>query len=96
MRKKRDPIVRAATADGQRAGEALVETIENQLRLNDPPETRETLERLMTLGETRDNAMRYIGCVLATEIFYIFKNKDTFNRERYVHNLKELPKLPDD
>jgi len=96
MKRKRESIVRAATPDGQRAGEALIETIENQLRLNDPPEAREALERLLDLGETRENAMRYLGSVLATEVFYTLKNNEAFNRERYVGNLRALPELPDD
>jgi len=37
-------------------GAALFEVIENQLRSNDPPETRETLDRLTSEGHTREEA----------------------------------------
>jgi predicted nucleic acid-binding protein len=96
MSKKREPIVRAATPDGQRAGEAIIEIIENQLRENNPPETRQTLKRLIRLGETRENATRYIACVVAAELFYMAKKNEAYNRERYIENLKALPQLPDD
>jgi len=96
MKKRKRNIVQADTPDGQRAGEALVEVVENQIRDNDPPETRTTLERLMSLGESRENAMRYIASVLSVEIFEALKNKTPYNEARYLKNLKNLPELPFD
>ena len=96
MKKKSDKVVHADTESGQRAGEAIVEAVENQLRDNDPPETKQTLERLMGLGETRENAMRYIASVLSIEIFETLRNNSPYNEERYLKNLSALPKLPGD
>lgn len=96
MKKKKRNIVQADTPDGQRAGEALVEVVENQIRDNDPLETRTTLERLMSLGESRENAMRYIASVLSIEIFEALKNKTPYSEERYLTNLRNLPELPED
>lgn len=96
MRKKREPIVRADTPSGQRLGEIIVEIVENQLRQNDPPETKKTLKRLMGLGESRENAMRYIASVLIIELVDIAKKEEPFDLERYVRNLNALPELPDD
>ena len=76
------------------AGEAIVEAIENQLRDNEPPETKRTLERLMSMGESRENAIRYIGSALSIEIFEALKNQTPYNEGRYLENLKALPKLP--
>lgn len=73
---------------------ALFEAIENQLRSNDPPETRETLDRLMTEGHTREEAMKLIGCALAGEVFGILKTQAPYDNARYVANLKRLPELP--
>ena len=95
-RKRKGNIVQADTPDGQLAGEAMVEAIENQIRDNDPPETRITLERLMTLGESRENAMRYIACALSVEVFEALKNETPYSEERYLTNLKNLPELPYD
>ena len=93
-RKRKGNIVQAHTPDGQRAGEAMIEVIENQIRDNDPPETRITLDRLISLGESRENAMRYIASVLSVEIFEALKNKTPYNEARYITNLKNLPELP--
>ena len=96
MKKRKHGIVQADTPDGQRAGEGIIEAVETQIRENDPPETRITLQRLMSLGESRNNAMRYIGAVLAQEMYEVLKNKRPYNEERYLTNLKNLPELPTD
>ena len=94
MKKKKQPVVRADSEDGQIAGEAIVQVVENQLAENNPPETRQTLERLMKSGESRENAMRYIACALSVEIYGALNNNEPYNHERYVNNLKALPELP--
>ena len=96
MKKRKHNIVQADTSEGQLAGEGMIEAVENQIRDNDPPETRITLDRLMSLGESRNNAMRYIGAVFAQEVYEILKNKRPYNEERYLANLKNLPELPYD
>ena len=88
--------MQADNSEGQLAGEAIVEAIENQLRVNDPPETKRTLERLMSMGETRENAIRHLACALSVEIYEAIQNHSPYNEERYVKNLKALPKLPSD
>lgn len=92
--KKRDPIIQADSISGQIAGEAMVEAVENQLRDNNPPETRHTLERLMVMGETRESAIRYIATALSVEVFEAMKNQTSYDEARYVMNLKGLPTLP--
>ena len=96
MKKKTEQIVQADSEDGQLAGEAIVEVIENQLADNNPPETRQTLDRLIKLGETRENAIRYIATALSVEVFGALKHQEPYNNERYIKNLKALPKLPYD
>ena len=96
MKKDKEQIVQADTEDGQLAGEAIVEVVENQIKDNNPPETKETLERLIKNGETRENAMRYIASVLSIEIFGAIKYQEPYNNKRYLKNLKALPKLPNE
>jgi hypothetical protein len=91
-----DEIVNADDEGGQLAGEAIVEAVENQLAQNEPPETKATLERLMALGESRENAIRYIASALSVEIFEALKNDSPYDEKRYVSNLKALPTLPYD
>jgi len=96
MKKRKHSIVQADSPEGQLAGEGIIEAIENQILDNDPPETRITLDRLMSLGESRNNAMRYIGAVMAQEMFEVLHNKQPYSEDRYIENLKNLPELPFD
>lgn len=73
---------------------AIFEVIENQIRDNDPREVRQTLERLLSEGQTEDEAMKLIGCAMAVEIFEIIKHQKPFNQARYVENLSKLPEMP--
>jgi hypothetical protein len=91
-----DEIVNADDEGGQLAGEVIVEAVEKQLAQNEPPETKATLERLMALGESRENAIRYIASALSVEIFEALKNNSPYDEKRYVSNLKALPTLPYD
>lgn len=72
----------------------MLEVVENQLRDNDPPATRETLERLLNEGIPREEAMNLLGCVVASEIFGVLKEQRPFDEERYVALLRRLPQLP--
>ncbi len=94
--KQRKPMVQADTEDGQLAGEAIVEAVENQLRENKPPETKRTLRRLMALGESRENAIRSMASALSVEVFEALKNQSPYDEARYLKNLKALPTLPFD
>jgi hypothetical protein len=50
----------------------------------------------MAMGESKENAMRYIGSVFSLEIFEILKHQATYDEKRYVANLRNLPELPFD
>ena len=88
MKKDKGQIVQAETANGQLVGEAIVEVVENQLADNNPPETKQTLDRLMKTGESRENAIRYIAGALSVEIFGALKQQESYDNERYVKNPK--------
>ena len=75
---------------------AIMEVVENQLCHRDPPETKETLERLLGEGHDEDEARRLIGCVVVSEIFDIMKKSEPFDATRYAQMLARLPTLPDD
>ena len=75
---------------------AILEAINNQIAANDPPETKITFERLISLGHSDFVAKQYIGQCVVVEIFDIMKHGKEFDRERYIKNLKQLPKPPFD
>jgi hypothetical protein len=73
---------------------AFMEVVDNQIRDNNPPETRETLDRLISQGISKEDARIYIGQAVCVEVWDIMRNQKEFNRERFVRNLKNLPEEP--
>ncbi|MCP4661089.1 MAG: SEC-C domain-containing protein [bacterium] len=72
----------------------VMQTVENQLANNDPPETRETLQRLIDAGHSPELSRRLIGAVVTVELTKEWVLKQPFDRARFVENLKNLPELP--
>lgn len=73
--------------------ETILEVVENQLRDLDPPETKETYDRLVASGISDDQARRMIAAVLFNEMSWVLKHSQAYNPERYITALKKLPKL---
>jgi hypothetical protein len=84
MEPKSNPHLRAA----------IMEVVENQLRDNDPPQTRQTFSRLIEAGHSEKEAKRLIGCVVSAEIFDVLKKNEPFNLDRFVKGLNNLPAMP--
>ncbi|MEH0667009.1 hypothetical protein H4F18_16470 [Vibrio scophthalmi] len=76
------------------AGKVIIEAVENQLAANDPPRVRKTLDRLLALGISREEAIKYIACALSVEVFGAVRDSEEFNPERYDKNLENLPDMP--
>ena len=75
-------------------GKAILEVVENQIRDGDPPETRQTIERLTREGYTADEARRLVSTAVTVEIFHLMRDHQTFNRKRFLWNLAHLPREP--
>ncbi|WP_300455417.1 hypothetical protein [Desulfobacula sp.] len=75
---------------------AFLETLENQLADNDPPETKETLDRLIAEGISEDDSKLLIAQAICVEVFDIMKHQKEFNLDRYLKNLKRLPDEPEE
>lgn len=73
---------------------AILQIIDNQIEANDPPETKQTMDRLLSEGHSEKEAKRLIGCIISSEIFDILKKEEEFNPERFIGALNALPKLP--
>ena len=72
----------------------ILEVVENQMQNNDPPETKQTYDRLITEGHSDEDAKRLIGSVVAIEVFDILKKQEVFNLADFVQALNKLPELP--
>ena len=78
------------------AGEAMRETVRNQIALNQPPEAKRTFERLRAEGMSDEGAIEFMAAVVATEIFVMMKYQKPFDERRYEAALRALPTLPSD
>ena len=73
---------------------AIMKVVDNQIRNNDPPQTRQTLQRLVADGHSEEEAKRLIACVVSVEIFDVLKQQQPFDLDRFVKALDKLPTLP--
>lgn len=76
--------------------EQVFEIVKNQLKENDPPEAKITYERLRQQGFDDFKIRQMIGQCLAVELFDVMKFGKPYNNDRYLKNLKALPKEPSD
>jgi len=68
----------------------LLEIVENQLKEDNPPHTKETLIKLMELGKTEEESKILIAGILVEEMYDIMKNQVPFNERRYAEKLAKL------
>lgn len=68
--------------------------VETQLRENDPPETRQTLERLLAAGYERPQAIEMIGTAVVEEIWNVLKRHEPYDPARYLAALDRLGREP--
>ncbi|MGW8161110.1 MAG: DUF1841 family protein [Desulfobulbales bacterium] len=80
--------------ENNRLRAAILEVIHAQVRTNEPPETRQALIRLQGQGFTEAEALKLIGCVVASEVFTVLKENRQYDAEKYIAALNALPKLP--
>ena len=73
---------------------AIFEVVDKQMAAGDPPETKETFDRLLAEGFSKEDTRKLIGQAICVELYCIGKNKEQFDRERYIRNLRNLPKEP--
>jgi hypothetical protein len=78
----------------QRLKSAILQVVENQIDSNDPPETKQTFNRLVSEGFPNKEAKELIGTVVVAEVFDVMKEGKPFNIERYVNSLNKLPETP--
>lgn len=82
--------------DAAELRKAVLRAVEQQISEGEPPETAETLDRLLSEGHPRHEAITMIGHVLAVEMFGIMKDEREFDRAGYTRALAKLPELPGD
>ncbi|MEZ4598483.1 MAG: hypothetical protein R2940_01695 [Syntrophotaleaceae bacterium] len=73
---------------------AVIQVVENQIRSDDPPETRQTMDRLISEGFSKKEAKELIGTVVVAEVWDVLKEGKPFNLKRFIKALDNLPELP--
>ena len=68
----------------------ILEVVDRQMMLNNPPATRITFDRLVNSGHSEEDARKMIGSVLTGFIYDIMKDNIRFDEERYSHELDKL------
>ena len=69
---------------------AILEIVETQLRADDPPETRQTLNRLLVAGYARQEAVERIGGAVVEIIWDMLHEHQAFDLARYRAALEAL------
>lgn len=69
---------------------AILEAVENQLAMDDPPETKQTLDRLMAAGYSRQEAVKMIGGALTEEMWEMLHEQKEHDPKRYKARLDKL------
>ena len=68
----------------------ILEVVDNQLRNNAPPITKEAYEKLLKAGYSVSEAKERIGAVVLTEIYDVMKENQPYDEERYTNALEEM------
>ncbi len=85
-----DQSYEEGTPYNPRLKEVILEVVEKQIHASDPPETRQTFERLLAAGYSRKQAMEMIGSALVEEIWGMLHENKPFDRGRFRGLLEKL------
>ena len=73
-----------------RLKKTILEAVDNQIRENNPPITKATLERLINEGAPETLAKEWIAAALLEEMYDVLKHQVPFNEDRFTKNLTAL------
>ncbi|NBB89077.1 MAG: DUF1841 family protein [Bacteroidetes bacterium] len=74
--------------------EQLFETIDNQVRDNNPPEVKAAFKRLKKMGFEKMEIKEMLAYCLSFEIYNVMALEKEFDEERYIKNIEGLPEEP--
>ncbi|HLX21914.1 MAG TPA: hypothetical protein VKR38_01100 [Usitatibacter sp.] len=76
--------------DDKTVVDAFLDTVMNQLETGDPPETKATLDRLMSEGYSKSQALQAIAAVLRVEMNRMMTEGTPFDNARYADLLAKI------
>ena len=76
--------------DDKTVVDAFLDTVMNQIATGDPPETKATLDRLMSEGYSKSQALQAIAAVLRVEMNRMLSEGTPFDNARYAGLLDKI------
>ncbi len=73
---------------------SILDIVDRHLSSGDPPQTRNTYQRLLAEGISDQEARELIACVVSCELFRARRDNREFDLERFSQGLNHLPVLP--
>jgi hypothetical protein len=71
--------------------DAMLDTVLNQINTNDPPEARETYDRLIFGGRSNSQALQLMAAALRVEMNRMLTESTPFDNAKYAALLAEIP-----
>lgn len=71
--------------------DAMLDTVLNQINSNDPPEARETYDRLIDGGRSNSQALQLMAAALRVEMNRMLTESTPFDNARYSALLAKIP-----
>ena len=71
--------------------DAMLDTVLGQINDNNPPEARETYDRLIFGGRSNSQALQLMAAALRTEMGRMLKESTPFDNARYSALLAKIP-----
>jgi hypothetical protein len=78
----------------ERLRRTILQVVEQQLRDNEPPATRQTFARLVREGFSEEEAKKLIGYVVAAEVFGVLREGRRYSERDFTAKLQALPRPP--
>ena len=71
--------------------DAMLDTVLSQINDNNPPEARETYDRLIFGGRSNSQALQLMAAALRMEMDRMLKESTPFDNDRYSALLQKIP-----
>jgi hypothetical protein len=71
--------------------DAMLDTVLSQINDNNPPEARETYDRLIFGGRSNSQALQLMAAALRVEMDRMLKESTPFDNDRYSALLQKIP-----
>ena len=71
--------------------DAMLDTVLNQINTNDPPEARETYDRLIYGGRSNSQALQLMAAALRVEMNRMLTESTPFDNAKYAALLEKIP-----